>query len=391
VCRFEKLPEKLKELILNKLHITSLYSLHRELNAKTIPFAGYEMPVNYPLGILNEHIHCRKSVGLFDVSHMGQIKITSKSISMHDLAKELEKLIPIDLVSLSKDRQRYGFLTNEKGGVIDDLMISNRGDHFFVVVNASRKEIDTSYLRENLISEADILVETERSLIALQGPLSEQALSSIIPGIESMAFMDVKNFSFKNEEIYISRSGYTGQDGFEISLPNHVSENFCRSLLNIKEVEAIGLGARDTLRLECGLCLYGQDLDEEITPIEAGLSWAIQKVRRTDGERAGGFPGAEKILDQIDKHPKKKRIGLLPIGKAPIRHGTKLYKDEIGSQEIGIVTSGGYSPTIEKPISMGYLDQSWIEKDTLVYGDVRNKLLPLKIINLPFVKTSFKK
>jgi aminomethyltransferase len=376
---------------LNNLHRTSLYSLHRELNAKTIPFAGYEMPVNYPLGILNEHVHCRKSAGLFDVSHMGQIKISSKSISMHELAGELEKLIPIDLISLSKDRQRYGFLTNDQGGVIDDLMISNREDHFFVVVNASRKEVDTDYFKEKLVSEIDILVETQRSLIALQGPLAEQALSSIIQGIERMDFMDVKNFLFDNEEICISRSGYTGQDGFEISLPNNVSENFFRSLLNIEEVEAIGLGARDTLRLECGLCLYGQDLDEEITPIEAGLSWAIQKVRRNKGERAGGFPGAQKILDQIDKYPHKKRVGLLPIGKAPIRHGTKLFKDEVGSQEIGIVTSGGYSPTIEKPISMGYLEGSSIEEDKLVYGEVRNKLLPLKIMKLPFVKTSFKK
>ncbi len=376
---------------MNNLHRTSLYSLHRELNAKTIPFAGYEMPVNYPLGILNEHVHCRKSAGLFDVSHMGQIKISSKSISMHELAGELEKLIPIDLISLSKDRQRYGFITNEKGGVIDDLMISNRGDHFFVVVNASRKEVDTNYFREKLISEVDILVETQRSLVALQGPLAERALSSIIQGIESMNFMDVRNILFNNEEIYISRSGYTGQDGFEISLSDNVAEIFCRNLLNIKEVEAIGLGARDTLRLECGLCLYGQDLDEEITPVEAGLSWAIQKVRRTNGERAGGFPGAEIILDQIDKHPNRKRIGLLPVGKAPIRHGTKLFKDETGSQEIGIVTSGGYSPTTEKPISMGYLEGSSIEEDKLVYGEVRDKLLPLKIIKLPFVNTSFKK
>ena len=376
---------------MNNLHRTSLYSLHRELNAKTIPFAGYEMPVNYPLGILNEHVHCRKSAGLFDVSHMGQIKISSKSISMHELAGELEKLIPIDLISLSKDRQRYGFITNEKGGVIDDLMISNRGDHFFVVVNASRKEVDTNYFREKLISEVDILVETQRSLVALQGPLAERALSSIIQGIESMNFMDVRNILFNKEEIYISRSGYTGQDGFEISLSDNVAEIFCRNLLNIKEVEAIGLGARDTLRLECGLCLYGQDLDEEITPVEAGLSWAIQKVRRTNGERAGGFPGAEIILDQIDKHPNRKRIGLLPVGKAPIRHGTKLFKDETGSQEIGIVTSGGYSPTIEKPISMGYLEGSSIEEDKLVFGEVRDKLLPLKIIKLPFVNTSFKK
>jgi len=373
-----------------ELKRTPLYYLHKELKAKIIPFAGYEMPVNYPLGILQEHIHCRKAVGLFDVSHMGQILISSKSISMTSLALELEKLIPVDLVDLKQDRQRYGFLTNNSGGIIDDLMISNRGDHFFVVVNAARQDIDVQYLKKNLQSDINVFVEKGRSLIAVQGPYAEEALSSTISGIQQMKFLDVKNFLFKDIEVWISRSGYTGQDGFEVSIPNDIAEDFCRTLLEIEKVEAIGLGARDTLRLECGLCLYGQDLDEGISPIEAGLTWAIQKVRRNQGIRAGGFPGASKILTQIDESPGRRRVALLPVGRAPIRFGTKLFSDKNGTAEIGLVTSGGYSPTIEKPISMGYVNQSDPLKGQLVYGEVRNKLLPLEITNLPFVKTSFK-
>lgn len=373
-----------------ELKRTPLYYLHKELKAKIIPFAGYEMPVNYPLGILQEHIHCRKAVGLFDVSHMGQILISSKSISMTSLALELEKLIPVDLVDLKQDRQRYGFLTNNSGGIIDDLMISNRGDHFFVVVNAARQDIDVQYLKKNLQSDINVFVEKGRSLIAVQGPYAEEALSSTISGIQQMRFLDVKNFLFKDIEVWISRSGYTGQDGFEVSIPNDIAEDFCRTLLEIEKVEAIGLGARDTLRLECGLCLYGQDLDEGISPIEAGLTWAIQKVRRNQGIRAGGFPGASKILTQIDESPERRRVALLPVGRAPIRFGTKLFSDKNGTAEIGLVTSGGYSPTIEKPISMGYVNQSDPLKGQLVYGEVRNKLLPLEITNLPFVKTSFK-
>jgi aminomethyltransferase len=381
---------KNEDIDLVELSRTALYSLHKEMGAKTIPFAGYEMPVNYRSGILNEHIHCRESVGLFDVSHMGQIKVASKALSLKSLALELEKIIPVDLVDLPRDRQRYGFLTNDQGGLIDDLMISNRGNHFFIVVNASRKDVDLSYLKDNLSPNIDVIVETERSLLAVQGPKTETILNSLIKGIEDMKFLDVRNFSFKNEQIWISRSGYTGQDGFEVSVPDNISEDFCRSLLDIKDVQLIGLGARDTLRLECGLCLYGQDLNESISPIEAGLKWAIQKVRRTGGSRSGGFPGAKKILMQIDDMPERKRIALLPLGRAPIRTGTKLYSDELGKEEIGVVTSGGYSPSIEKPISMGYLKSTHVAKDKLIFGEVRNKLLPLKITDLPFVKTSFK-
>jgi aminomethyltransferase len=288
---------KNEDIDLVELSRTALYSLHKEMGAKTIPFAGYEMPVNYRGGILNEHIHCRESVGLFDVSHMGQIKVASKTLSLKSLALELEKIIPVDLVDLPRDRQRYGFLTNDQGGLIDDLMISNRGNHFFIVVNASRKDVDLSYLRDNLSPNIDVIVETERSLLAVQGPKTETILNSLIKGIEDMKFLDVRDFLFKNEQIWISRSGYTGQDGFEVSVPDNISEDFCRSLLDIKDVQLTGLGARDTLRLECGLCLYGQDLNESISPIEAGLKWAIQKVRRTGGSRSGGFPGAKKNID----------------------------------------------------------------------------------------------
>ena len=384
MCRFEKLPDKLEELILSKLQRTSLFSLHRELNAKTIAFAGYEMPVNYPLGILNEHIHCRKLVGLFDVSHMGQIRISSKSISMHDLARELEKLIPIDLVSLSKDRQRYGFLTNEKGGVIDDLMISNRGGHFFVVVNASRKKVDTSYFRENLISEVDILVETERSLIALQGPLSEQALSSIIPGVESMKFMDARNFSFNNEDIYISRSGYTGQDGFEVSLPNHISESFCRSLLNIEEVEAIGLGARDTLRLEKGYLLSGVDFIwpqlESSEPFLARDTWETNVPFGLDLEH--DFVGKNRVISHHEDDARWWGIRYLEKGPLP-RPGKEVH--DLQGNSIGKLSSGAPAPSLENTgIGIGYISGVQEGDEVLIVASPRKSVRAV-IVRPPFI------
>ena len=300
---------------MNKLNRTALYNLHRSLGAKSIPFAGYEMPVNYPLGIMKEHLYCRKSAGLFDVSHMGQLVISSNTKSMEFIASELEKLIPIDLLGLSVDRQRYGFLPNEKGGLIDDLMISNRGDHYFAVINASRKEIDFKYLKENVSRDIDVDLITTRALIAIQGPKSEKILSSQIGDLSALKYLDVKNFLYEGETLWVSRSGYTGQDGFEISVPNSLCEVFCKNILDQDGIEPIGLGARDTLRLECALCLYGQDLNETITPIEAGLKWAIQKVRLIGGEREGGFVGQEKILKQIEQLPNLKREAFFPMGE----------------------------------------------------------------------------
>ena len=376
---------------MNKLNRTALYNLHRSLGAKSIPFAGYEMPVNYPLGIMKEHLYCRKSAGLFDVSHMGQLVISSNTKSMEFIATELEKLIPIDLLGLSVDRQRYGFLPNEKGGIIDDLMISNRGDHYFAVINASRKEIDFKYLKENVSRDIDVDLITTRALIAIQGPQSEKILSSQIGDLSSLKYLDVKNFLYEAETLWVSRSGYTGQDGFEISVPNSLSEVFCKNILEKDGIEPIGLGARDTLRLECGLCLYGQDLNETITPIEAGLKWAIQKVRRIGGEREGGFVGQEKILKQIEEHPNLKREAFFPDGRAPLRSGTKLFSDDSGKDEIGVITSGGYSPSLERPISMGYLDHNKFKVGNSIFGELRTKFIPIKLTQLPFVATSFKR
>ena len=376
---------------MNTLNRTALYDLHRSLGAKSIPFAGYEMPVNYPLGIMKEHLYCRKSAGLFDVSHMGQLIISSTTQPMQSIATELEKLLPIDILGLGEDRQRYGFLPNSQGGIIDDLMISNRGDHFFVVINASRKEIDFKYFKKNISKEIDVALISTRSLIAIQGPQSEKILSSQIGELSSLNYLDVKNFLYNGEIMWVSRSGYTGQDGFEISLPNNSCEFFCKSILEQEGIEPIGLGARDTLRLECGLCLYGQDLNETITPIEAGLKWAIQKVRRTGGEREGGFIGQEKILAQIEKSPGLKREAFSPHGKAPLRSGTKLFSDDLGKNEIGLITSGSYSPTLERPISMGYLDHTKFKTGDLIFGELRNKFLPIELTKLPFVPTSFKR
>ena len=376
---------------MNTLNRTALYDLHRSLGAKSIPFAGYEMPVNYPLGIMKEHLYCRKSAGLFDVSHMGQLIISSTTQPMQSIATELEKLLPIDILGLGEDRQRYGFLPNSQGGIIDDLMISNRGDHFFVVINASRKEIDFKYFKKNISKEIDVDLISTRSLIAIQGPQSEKILSSQIGELSSLNYLDVKNFLYNGEIMWVSRSGYTGQDGFEISLPNNLCEFFCKSILEQEGIEPIGLGARDTLRLECGLCLYGQDLNETITPIEAGLKWAIQKVRRTGGEREGGFIGQEKILAQIEKSPGLKREAFSPHGKAPLRSGTKLFSDDLGKNEIGLITSGSYSPTLERPISMGYLDHTKFKTGDLIFGQLRNKFLPIELTKLPFVPTSFKR
>ena len=376
---------------MTELKKTALYDLHRSLGAKSIPFAGYEMPVNYPLGIMKEHLHCRKSAGLFDVSHMGQLVISSSTQSMQFIANELEKLLPIDMLGLGEDRQRYGFLPNKEGGIIDDLMVSNRGDHYFAVINASRKEIDFKYLKENISREIDVDLIKTRALIAIQGPQSEKILSNQIGELSSLKYLDVKNFSYRGETLWVSRSGYTGQDGFEISLPNSLCEVFCKNILEQDGIEPIGLGARDTLRLECGLCLYGQDLNETITPIEAGLKWAIQKVRRAGGEREGGFVGQKKILKQIEEQPYFKREAFFPDGRAPLRSGTKLFTDDSGKNEIGVITSGSYSPSLERPISMGYLDHNKFKIGDPIFGELRTKFLPIKLTKLPFVATSFKR
>jgi len=371
------------------LNRTALHALHLRLGAKMVPFAGYDMPVQYPAGVLKEHLHTRSAAGLFDVGHMGQVLVSAISGRQADAALALERLIPVDIAGLAEGRQRYGFLTNDAGGIIDDLMIANRGDHFFIVVNASRKAEDLAALRAGL-PDCDVAEVPGRGLIALQGPGAEMALARLVPDAPEFAFMDVGIRNWQGVELWISRSGYTGEDGFEISVPDGFAEALAERLLEMPEVAPIGLGARDSLRLEAGLCLYGHDIDEGTSPVEASLGWAIQKIRRAGGARAGGFPGAERILAELADGTPRKRRGLRPEGRAPMREGVEIYATEDGGAPIGRVTSGGFGPSIEAPMAMAYLPADLPEGST-VYGDVRGKRLPARIVPMPFRPATFKR
>ena len=364
-----------------ELQRTPLYDLHVSLGAKMVPFAGYEMPVQYGPGILKEHLHARAACGLFDVSHMGQIRLGGA-----DAALALERLVPVDLLGLPEGRQRYGFFTSDTGGILDDLMIANRGDHLFVVVNAARKDADFLHLQAG-IGGSSIEMLRDRALIALQGPKAEAALERVVPGVAGMMFMDHRVFG----EVWVSRSGYTGMDGFEISVPAMQAEAFARSLLEDDAVMPVGLGARDSLRLEAALCLYGHDLNETITPVEARLTWAIPKVRRPGGARAGGFYGDKVIFRELEDGPFGQRVGLLPEGRAPMREETLLFANETSTEAIGHVTSGGFSPTLERPIAMGYVSHGSADIGTVLYGEVRGKRLPVAVAEMPFVPHTFKR
>ena len=368
---------------------TPLYELHCELGAKLTEFAGYEMPVQYSLGILGEHQHTRTKAGLFDVSHMGQI--TLRGSSYPETALALEKVIPMDVLGLKVGRQRYGFLTTDGGGILDDLMFSNREDHIFVVLNAACKDSDIVHLRTLLEPEISIEVIENRALIALQGPASETVLSEFNSQISAMKFMDIETLSIAGAECWISRSGYTGEDGFEISIPSSAAEAITRSILSKQEVEFVGLGARDSLRLEAGLCLYGHDIDEETTPVEASLTWAIQKARRTNGERANGFLGDEIITQQLDMGTYRKRVGFLPQTRAPMREGVEIYETESSKEVIGKITSGGYGPTVGHPVAMGYINSEYVDSNDNLFGELRGKRVPVKIAKLPFVPLNFKR
>ena len=368
---------------------TVLYDLHLELGAKMVPFAGYEMPVQYPMGVLKEHLHTRAQAGLFDVSHMGQILLTAKSGRVEDAALALERLVPVDVAGLADGRQRYAFFTNDEGGILDDLMVANRGDHLFLVVNAACKEADFAHLTAGL-PDCDLGMVTDRALLALQGPAAEAALARLVPDVVDMRFMDVAIRQWDTAELWISRSGYTGEDGFEISVPNAFAGAFARKLLAMEEVAPIGLGARDSLRLEAGMCLYGHDIDEGTTPVEGNLTWAIQKARRAGGARAGGFPGAARILKELADGPARRRVGLRPEGRAPMREGTEIFAGPEGGAPIGTVTSGGFGPSIEAPMAMAYLPADLAEGVT-VYGEVRGKRLPAIIAPMPFQPTNYKR
>ncbi|OCX61100.1 glycine cleavage system protein T [Thioclava sp. SK-1] len=364
-----------------ELRRTGLFDLHVELGARLVPFAGWEMPVQYPLGVLKEHQHCRQKAGLFDVSHMGQVIVPLSAI------EALEALIPVSIAGLAQGRQRYGFFTNDAGGILDDLMIARKSDHLFLVVNAGCAQADIDHLRAHL---PQVTVIEDRALIALQGPSAVAALSRHVPDVAQMRFMDVAEFTWSGVTLWVSRSGYTGEDGYEISVPDAHAEGFVRALLNEPEVEMIGLGARDSLRLEAGLCLYGHDIDTQTSPVEAGLAWAIQKPRRTGGAREGGFPGADRILAELDNGPARMRMGLRPETRAPMREGVMLYAEAEGGAPIGTVTSGGFGPSINAPMAMAYLPAD-TAVGTMLFGEVRGKRLPCSVAALPFHPHSYKR
>ena len=369
---------------------TSLYDFHENNGAKFVPFAGYSMPVQYKNGVISEHLHTRSKAGFLDVSHMGQIKIWSKNNEKEKLIQELERLMPCDLYNLKENRQTYSLLTNSNGGVIDDLMIANKNLYFQLVVNASQKMFDYQHLKENISQDFSIELEENKSLLAIQGPQSEDILASINSNIKTMKFMDSIDISLADIDCSISRSGYTGEDGFEISVHNKNVLQLVEILFKKSELLPIGLGARDSLRLEAGLCLYGNDLTSDITPIEANLNWVIHKRRRNQNSSNIKFLGNTKILNQLEKGPIYLRIGLLPVEKAPMRTGSIIYLDNEGETEIGIVTSGGFSPTLNKPISMGRIQSEYLEDLEKVYVKVRDKILPAIITKLPFIKTKYK-
>jgi aminomethyltransferase len=362
---------------LNLKH-TPLYNLHEELGAKLVPFAGYAMPVSYPLGIIKEHQHTREQAGLFDVSHMGQLMISGPGV-----VAALEKLVPVDLESLAINQQSYALFTNENGGVIDDLMITRLAEKkFFLVINAACKEKDIKHLRANL-EGLDIQVLENQSLLALQGPAAKDVMARYVDKLDSFAFMQGRQAEIEGINCYINRAGYTGEDGFEISVPSAEAETLARLLLANSEVEAVGLGARDSLRLESGLCLYGHELNEDITPIEAGLIWSISKSRRSGGSKEGGFLGSDKILGQIQNGTSVKRVGLKIDGRVSAREGAELLS--VNNEAIGEVSSGGYGPTVGSPVALAFVKQSFAEPGTKLQALVRNKSLDAEVCKLPFV------
>jgi aminomethyltransferase len=370
---------------------TPLHALHMARGGKMVPFAGYDMPVQYGTGVLREHLHTRSSAGLFDVSHMGQIALRAKSGRIEDAARALERLVPQDILALSPGRQRYAQFTNESGGILDDLMVANLSDHLFLVVNAACKAEDEALLKEHLSDVCIVEPLPNRALIALQGRCAESVLAKFDAEIPAMKFMDTGPRRLGGLDCFVSRSGYTGEDGFEISLAAEAAEGFARELLADANVLPIGLGARDSLRLEAGLCLYGHDLDPATTPVEGALEWSIQKSRRKGGARPGGFPGAEVILSQLEHGAPRRRVGLRPEGRAPVREGALLFADETSSQPVGTVTSGGFGVSLNAPVAMGYLPSALAAPGNLIFADVRGQRLPLRVAPMPFVPNTYKR
>ena len=366
---------------------TPLNALHLELGARMVAFAGYSMPVQYPAGLMAEHHHTRNAAGLFDVSHMGQL-----TLSGPDAAAAFESLMPVDVIGLGLNKQRYGLLLTDEGGIIDDLMFVNRGDNIFVIVNGACKHGDLAHIQASIGGRCTITPQFDRALLALQGPQAVTALARLLPGVEQLVFMTGMAARWNGDagaDIYVTRSGYTGEDGFEISLPAASADAFARALLAQPEVKPIGLGARNSLRLEAGLCLYGNDIDTTTTPVEAALNWAMQKVRRTGGGRAGGFPGAARVLAQLDgtEALTRKRVGLIALERVPVREHVEL--QSLDGAKIGEVTSGLLGPTADKPVAIGYVAPAHAAVGTRVNALVRGKAVAMEVAPMPFVPNRY--
>ncbi|WP_196250253.1 glycine cleavage system aminomethyltransferase GcvT [Comamonas testosteroni] len=366
------------------LRSTPLFALHQKLGARMVPFAGYSMPVQYPQGLMAEHLHTRKAAGLFDVSHMGQLLLRGPYA-----AAALESLVPVDVMDLGLHKQRYGLLLNEQGGILDDLMFVNRGEDLFLIVNGACKEADIAHIQSRIANRCEVIPLSERALLALQGPQAASALARLIPGVTALVFMTGNHFDWQGHALYITRSGYTGEDGFEISLPGEAATAFAEALLAQPEVAPIGLGARNSLRLEAGLCLYGNDIDTSTTPVEAALNWAMQKVRRSGGEREGGFPGAAIVLEQLQNPQslRRKRVGLIALERIPVREPAVL--ENMDGQHIGHITSGLLSPTLNQPVALAYVEPDYAAIDTEIFAMVRGKPVPMKVVATPFVPTRY--
>ncbi len=370
---------------------TPLYALHLARGGKMVPFAGYELPVQYAPGVLKEHLHTRAAASLFDVSHMGQIRLTAKSGRLADAALALERLMPQDIVGLGQGRQRYAQFTGPMGGILDDLMVTNFGDHLFLVVNAARKDADLHHLTAALSGACVVEAQFDRALLALQGPKAVAALEQLAPGVAALRFMEAGHFNAGGIACVVSRSGYTGEDGVEIAVAAEDAEPLAQRLLDIEGVEPAGLGARDSLRLEAGLCLHGHDIDASTTPVEAALEWSIQKSRRQDGARAGGFPGADRILRELSAGPTRRRVGLRTEGRAPVRENAALFADEASNERIGVVTSGGFGPSLGAPVAMGYVPAASAAIGNRVFAEVRGQRLPMQVAALPFITPTYKR
>ena len=368
----------------NELLRTPLHDLHVELGARMVPFAGYSMPVQYPAGLMAEHMHTRTSAGLFDVSHMGQLRLEGSGA-----AAAFESLMPVDVIDLPVGKQRYGLLLNDAGGIMDDLMFFNTGSSIFIIVNGACKAVDIAHIQQKIGGLCNVIPMPEMALLALQGPQAVAALSRLSPGVEKLVFMTGGSFDVAGCDCFLTRSGYTGEDGFEISVHADQADKLARALLAQPEVKPVGLGARNSLRLEAGLCLYGNDIDTTTTPIEASLNWAIQKVRRTGGARAGGFPGAEKILAQLEdpKTLTRKRVGLTALERIPVRDHTAL--NSLNGELIGEVTSGLLGPSINQPVAMGYVGPEFAAIGTQANAMVRGKPVLMQVTAMPFVPANY--